>query len=87
MIMGMSDEKAQAFLEKISATAIANQAVLKCIVLGLPLDVDNVILCVGDFVDPDNPNFAGLIEEIEKAIVHTVQNGAVNFGRGPGHAS
>lgn len=86
MIMGMNDEQAQAFLEKISATAISNQAVLKCIVLGLPLDVDNVILCVGDFVDPRDANFAGLMDEIEKAIVQTVQNGAVRFGRGPGHA-
>lgn len=86
MIMGMSDEQAQAFLEKISATAIANQAVLKCIVLGLPLDVDNVILCVGDFIDPGNANFAGLIEEIEKAIVHTVESRAVRIGSGPGHA-
>lgn len=86
MIMGMSDEQAQAFLEKISATAIANQAVLKCIVLGLPLNIDNVILCVGDFVDPTNANFAGLIEEVEKAIIHTVHSGAVRFGNGPGHA-
>jgi hypothetical protein len=86
MMMGMSDEQAQAFLEKISATAIANQAVLRCIVLGLPIEVDNVVLCVGDFIDPSNANFAGLIDEIEKAIVHTVQNGAAGFGNGPGHA-
>ena len=86
MIMGMTDDQAQAFLEKISATAIANQAVLKCIVLGLPLDVDNVILCVGDFIDPANSNFAGLIDEIEKAIVHTVEHGATRLGNGPGHA-
>lgn len=86
MIMGMSDEEAQAFLEKISGTAIANQAVLRCIVLGLPVNVDNVILCVGDFVDPSNKNFAGLILEIEKAIVNTVENGRMQFGNGPGHA-
>lgn len=86
MIMGMTDEQAQAFLEKISATTIANQAVLKCMILGLPIDVDNVILCVGDFIDPSNPAFAGLIEEIDRAIVHMVENSAMSFGNSPGHA-
>ena len=86
MIMGMTDEEAQACMEKISATAIAKQAVLKCIVVGWPLNVDNVILCVGDFIDPTNKHFSRLIDEIEKAIVHTVENGILGFDNGPGHA-
>ena len=64
MILGMDNHEATAFIERISAVAIVNQAALRCIALSLPLTADNVILLVGDFFDPDNPEFAGLINEI-----------------------
>lgn len=68
MIFGMSEVKLQSFLERISATAIANQAVLKCLALGVPATPYNVIFYVGDFVDPSKPQFQSLILQIDQAI-------------------
>lgn len=71
-MQGMSPQEAQAFHEKVAATAIANQAVLRCMLLGMPVNVDNVILCVSDFVDPTDYRFGGLIEQVQRAIDVTV---------------
>jgi hypothetical protein len=68
----MSEAEQQRFHEKVAATAIANQAVLRCILMGMPVTIDNVIRCVSDFLDPNEPSFDGLIEQIEKAIEVTV---------------
>lgn len=73
MILGMNETQLQAFMERISATAIANQAVLKCYLRGIPLTTDNVILFVGDFIDPTQPEFTGLIGKIEMAIEDVVE--------------
>lgn len=56
------------FLERISATAIVNQAVIKCSIAGVPVTQDNVIFFVGDFADPSKPEHARLIEQIERSI-------------------
>lgn len=69
---GMSDNEAHDFHEKVAATAIANQAVLRCMILGMPVTIDNVILCVSDFVDPTDYRFGGLIEQVQRAIEVTV---------------
>jgi hypothetical protein len=66
--MGMTTEAASEFLERISATAIVNQAILKCAVADLPITSENVVLMLGDFIDPSQPNFQGLIENIDKTI-------------------
>jgi hypothetical protein len=66
-----ADEGARLF-ERIGATAIANQAILKCTVAGVPLTVDNVILFVGDFVDPEQPATLGLLERINSAIEEVI---------------
>jgi hypothetical protein len=68
MILGMDNRQLQAFIERISATAIANQAILRCYLRGIPLTTDNVILFVGDFIDPTQAEFTGLIGKIEMAI-------------------
>lgn len=73
MILGMTETELQAFIERISATAIANQAVLKCHLRGIPVTTDNVILFVGDFIDPTKPEFEGLINAIETAIEQIVE--------------
>ena len=72
MILGMDDLEATRFIERISATAIVNQAVLRCMITGLPLNADNVILCVGDFIDPSNEQFGDIIEQILLAIDVTI---------------
>jgi hypothetical protein len=56
------------FLERISATTIVNQAVIKCSIAGVPVTQENVILFVGDFADPSEPDHAGLITQIEQTI-------------------
>ncbi len=58
--------------ERIGATAIANQAILKCTVAGYPLTIDNAILFVGDFVDPTKPEVASLVELIGIAVIGEV---------------
>jgi hypothetical protein len=73
MIWGLEEAQLEDFLERISATAIANQAILKCYLRGIPLTTDNVILFVGDFVDPSRPEFTGLIGRIEMAIEEVVE--------------
>jgi hypothetical protein len=73
MILGMSEIELEAFVERISATAIANQAVLKCYLRGVPLTTDNVVLFVGDFIDPSREEFTGLICKIELAIEEVIE--------------
>lgn len=73
MILGMNEAELQAFIERISATAIANQAILKCYLRGVPMTTDNVILFVGDFIDPTRPEFTGLIGRIEMAIEDVIE--------------
>lgn len=73
-MFGLSEVEFRNFIETISATAIANQAVLKCWTTGLPMTVDNVILFVGDFFDPADPRFDPLSLKILQAIVETVDD-------------
>lgn len=72
MLPGMSATESARLFERISATAIANQAILKCSLAGAPLTVDNVILFVGDFVQPDEPAVMGLMDRITNAIQEVI---------------
>ena len=45
---------------------------LKCRARHLPLTEDNVIFFVGDFFDPTNPQFEGIIDKINDAIAYVV---------------
>lgn len=67
MFNGMSNEESS-FLERISATAIVNQAVLKCNIAGMSVTHENVIFFIGDFADPAEPLHSSLIEQIERSI-------------------
>jgi hypothetical protein len=64
----MSEGEFQALIENVSATAIANQAVLKCFLRGVPVTTDNVLLFVGDFFDPADDVFSGVAEKILEAL-------------------
>jgi hypothetical protein len=68
MLTAMTEDQRNEFLERVSATAIANQAILKCSISGFPLTADNAVAFVGDFLDPENPNLQALIEKINTAI-------------------
>lgn len=68
MLPGMTEVEGIKLFERIGATAIANQAILKCTIAGFPLTAENVILFVGDFVDPSQPGCASLVELIGLAI-------------------
>ena len=72
MISGISESEYQTLLERVSATVIADQAVLKCALRGVAPTVDNVLLFVGDFFDPANDQFARLVEHILKAVDEAV---------------
>jgi len=73
MILGMTESELQEFIERISATTIANQAILKCYLHQVPLTTDNVLRFVGDYADPTNIEFVGLIAKIESAIEDVVE--------------
>ena len=68
MLMGLSAEDASTFLEKISAVAIVNQAVIKCQLAEMEVNYDNVVLFIGDFGDPTDPDHQGLIFQIQVAL-------------------
>ena len=68
MLRGMTEEDANAFLERIGAAAIVNQAVLKCSLAGMELTPDNVVLFIGDFVDPERSDVQGLIKQIDRTV-------------------
>ena len=83
MILGMTESELQEFIERIAATAIANQAILKCYFHESPLTADNVLRFVGDFVDPANGEFASLIDKIEIAVDDVVESPWRVFGEFP----
>jgi hypothetical protein len=72
MLFGLEEPELQAFADRIAATAIVNQAVVKCLVRGIRITPDNVILMIGDFVDPTRPGFAGVINAIMDAVDEVV---------------
>lgn len=68
MLLGLEEPELEKFVERIAATAIVNQAVVKCLLHNIPVTPDNVILFVGDFADPTRPGFAGMIDAIMQAV-------------------
>lgn len=78
MTSEISESEREAFDERIAATAIVNQAVLKCLVSGVRLTPDNVVFMIGDFFDPHRPQHAGLV----LAILRAVEEVAVTLRRG-----
>lgn len=83
MILGMTESELQEFIERIAATAIANQAILKCYFHEVPLTTDNVLRFVGDFVDPTKTEFIGLLAKIELEIEDVVERPWPVFGEFP----
>lgn len=68
MLFELEESERQQFADRIAATAIVNQAVVKCLVRRVEVTPDNVILMIGDFIDPSRPEFAGVIDAIMKAV-------------------
>jgi hypothetical protein len=68
MLTRLNSAERNDFLERIAATAIANQAFLKCSVSGRTFTPENVVFFVGDFLDPDEPYTQDLVEKISNAI-------------------
>lgn len=73
-------------LERVCATVIANQAILRCAVARETMTVDNVLRYVGDFFDPENENFAEIAARIEEEIAVVVETPRVRRG-GPSSAN
>lgn len=82
MNINVVDDDFDSFSEKAAATAIANQAILKCIIRGVPLSVDTVIPFVGDFLPPTDDRFhrvavlikAALEDMLDPTSPHMVKN-------------
>jgi hypothetical protein len=70
--MALAGEKLNRLLLKISATTIVNQAIIKCSMIGIPVSIDNAIMFIGDFFDPEDGDFAELISEIEHILEVTL---------------
>ncbi len=73
MSKAYSDGSEDPLYHRIGATAIANQAILKCILSEIPVTIDNAILFVGDFVAPDDPDRQEMIGLITRAIEDVVE--------------
>jgi len=78
MFKGMSNSDT-AFLERISATAIVNQAIIKCGLAGMDVTHDNVIAFIGDFADPEDAEHLSLIAEISRTIDEVMCNAAFKW--------
>ena len=76
-ILGMEEPEASQFLEKISAAAIVNQAILKCSLAELPITEENVVMMIGDFIDPTQPNMNGLIDNIDRTIDEVLETAEI----------
>lgn len=72
MILGMTESELKAFLDRISATSIANQAILKCYVHDVPLTADNIRRFAVDTVDVTKTDSTSFIARIEVAIEEVV---------------
>lgn len=70
--MNLGSKEARLF-ERVSGAAIANKAVLKCIIAGVPLTVENAIYSVGDFLDPEDKDYVRIIEHIQDGITEVVE--------------
>jgi len=70
--VGNNVSKDKKFQTKISAAAIVNQAILRCQALGMPATFDNVIICVGDFFDPADPQYTDLIDVVMEMVAYTI---------------
>ena len=71
--MNIKDKATLELLTRVCATAIANQAILKCSLAGVPLSVDSVLPFVGDFYSPENESLNGVTAQIEDAIAAVLQ--------------
>lgn len=72
MLTQLNSAERNDILERIAATAIANQAFLKCSLSGRPLSPENVVFFVSDFLDPDEPDTHDLVAMISNAIDEVV---------------
>lgn len=70
--MTLAGDKLNRFLIKISASTIVNQAIIKCSLNGVPVTVDNAILFVGDFFDPEDREFSDLLSEVETTLLSVI---------------
>lgn len=73
MLSRLGEIEADHFERRIYATAIVNNAIIRCSIVGLPISEDNVIKCVGDFFDPSSEPLVGLIDEILSLLHETLR--------------
>jgi hypothetical protein len=62
------EDQSQAFSDRVAATAIVNQAAIKCMILGLPVNGENIVRLIGDFFDPMDPRYDGLLDKLLIAV-------------------
>jgi hypothetical protein len=65
--------------DRITAAVIVNNAVLKCLLSGLPPTGDNITLMVGDFFDPNDEKHEGLVSALLLAIEEMSALGAKSY--------
>jgi hypothetical protein len=79
MIMALDDARLQPFIEDIAALTIVGQAVMKCKLRGVSVTANNIVFFIGDFFDPNDPEFGDLISKINNAIDDVLASGSHNF--------
>lgn len=68
ILLRLDEDESQAFLDRIAATAIVNQAAIKFMMLGLPANGENVTRLIGDIFDPLDPRHDRLLDKVLFAI-------------------
>lgn len=68
MLLRFDDDEFKTFSDRVAATAIVNQAALKCMILGLPVTGENITGLISDFFDPTDPRFGELVDQLLIAV-------------------
>ena len=58
----MTKEEFQNFIDRTSAMALANKAILACLLSGQKFSMETIVETLGQWTDPTDPNFERLVE-------------------------
>ncbi len=70
----MTDEEMRHFIDTVAAMTMANNAMVACLMAGVPCTAEHVISVAGRVINPDSPHFEALALAIERQREATVDN-------------
>lgn len=70
----MTDEEMRHFIDTVAAMTMANNAMIACLMAGVPCTMEHVVSVVGRAMNPDNPHFEEMALAIDRQRAATVDN-------------